>query len=214
MRFDAGEDTIKRAFRKVSLLVHPDKCKHPSAKAAFDAIGQAQTLLGKEEVKRELDFNLTRAKESVIKAWRKETRNDVVLRVRYNGDRDAQLADFLESDEFQERWKLEGRKNIVDLEWRRRKLTLRIAAEEERVEKEEKEEAAERKKQSGSEELGRGESAGGSRRRLEGLHQQEEGETAEGGWRVQGTHAQEGNEGEGGGVPWAGQERQPRAPAR
>ena len=84
----------------------------------------------------------------MIKAWRKETRNDVVLRVRYNGDRDAQLADFLESDEFQERWKLEGRKNIVDLEWRRRKLTLRIAAEEERVEKEEKEEAAERKKQS------------------------------------------------------------------
>ena len=148
VRFDAGEETIKRAFRKVSLLVHPDKCKHPSAKAAFDAIGQAQTLLGKEEVKRELDFNLTRAKESVIKAWRKETRNDVVLRVRYNGDRDAQLADFLESDEFQERWKLEGRKNIVDLEWRRRKLTLRIAAEEERVEKEEKEEAAERKKQS------------------------------------------------------------------
>ena len=99
-------------------------------------------------MKRELDFNLTRAKESVIKAWRKETRNDVVLRVRYNGDRDAQLADFLESDEFHERWKLEGRKNIVDLEWRRRKLTLRIAAEEERVEKEEKEEAAERKKQS------------------------------------------------------------------
>lgn len=148
VRFDAGEDAVKRAFRKVSLLVHPDKCKHPSAKTAFDAIGQAQTLLGKEEVKRELDFNLTRARESVIKNWKKETRNDVILRVRYNGDRDAQLADFLESDEFHERWKLEGRKNIVDLEWRRRKLTLRIAAEEERVEKEEKEEAAERKKQS------------------------------------------------------------------
>ena len=29
------------------LVVHPDKCKHEHAKQAFDAIGQAQTLLGK-----------------------------------------------------------------------------------------------------------------------------------------------------------------------
>lgn len=146
LRFDATEDQIKRAFRKVSLMVHPDKCKHADAKAAFDAIGQAQQLLAQEEVRRELDFNLSRAKDAVIKAWRKETRNDVVLRVRFNGDRDAQQEAFLQSDEFHERWKLEGRKNIVDLEWRRRKLTLRIKAEEERVTAEEKVEAAERKK--------------------------------------------------------------------
>jgi DnaJ family protein C protein 8 len=146
LRFDATEDDIRRAFRKVSLMVHPDKCKHEKAKAAFDAIGQAQQLLGQAEVKRELDFNLGRAREAVIKAWRKETRNDVVLRVRFNGNRDAQQAAFLESDDFHERWKLEGRKNIVDLEWRRRKLTLRIKAEEERVEREEKEEFQELKR--------------------------------------------------------------------
>jgi DnaJ family protein C protein 8 len=63
----------------------------------------------------------------------------VVLRIRFQGDRDAQLADFLTLEEFRERWKLEGRKFIVDLEWRRRKLTLRIKSEEERVTKEEKE---------------------------------------------------------------------------
>ena len=146
LRFDATEDDIRRAFRKVSLMVHPDKCKHEKAKAAFDAIGQAQQLLGTEDVKRELDFNLGRAKDAVTKAWKKETRNDAVLRVRFNGNREAQLAAFLDSDECHERWKLEGRKNIVDLEWRRRKLTLRIKAEEERVEKEEEEEAKDRKR--------------------------------------------------------------------
>lgn len=145
LRFDASEEDIRRAFRKVSLMVHPDKCKHPNAKTAFDAIGQAQQLLGQEDVKKELDFNLGRAREEVLKAWRKDTRNDVVLRVRFQGDRQAQMAAFVETDEFHERWKLEGRKYIVDLEWRRRKLTLRIKSEEERVSKEESEEKEERK---------------------------------------------------------------------
>ena len=148
LRFDAKEDDIRRAFRKISLLVHPDKCTHEKAKAAFDAIGQAQQLLGTPEVKRELDFNLERAQDAVVKNWRKNTRNDVVLRVRFSGNREAQLAAFLASDEFHELWKLEARKMIVDVEWRRRKLTLRIKAEEERVEKEEKEEAQERKRKS------------------------------------------------------------------
>ena len=112
LRFDAKEDDIRRAFRKISLLVHPDKCTHEKAKAAFDAIGQAQQLLGTPEVKRELDFNLERARDAVVKNWRKDTRNDVVLRVRFSGNREAQLAAFLASDEFHELWKLEARKMI------------------------------------------------------------------------------------------------------
>ena len=70
-----------------------------------------------------------------------------MLRLRFQGDREAQLAAFLDTDEFHERWKLEGRKFIVDLEWRRRKLTLRIKSEEERVDKEEAAEKEERKAQ-------------------------------------------------------------------
>lgn len=148
LRFDCNAADINKAFRKISLMVHPDKCKHEHAKQAFDAIGQAQTLLSKEDFKKELDFNLERAREDVMKAWRKETRNDVVLRVRFQGNREAMAEAFVASDEYHERWKLAARKYIVDLEWRRRKLTLRIAAEEERVKAEEQEEAAERKKES------------------------------------------------------------------
>jgi hypothetical protein len=32
---NADEESIKQAFRKLSLLVHPDKCHHPDAQQAF-----------------------------------------------------------------------------------------------------------------------------------------------------------------------------------
>lgn len=37
LRFDCTVDEVRRQFRKVSLLVHPDKCDHPQAAAAFDS---------------------------------------------------------------------------------------------------------------------------------------------------------------------------------
>ena len=68
------------------------------------------------------------------------------MRVRFNGDKEKILEHFLASDEFHERWKIEGRKYIVDLEWRRRKMALRLKDEEKRVVSEEKQENQERKK--------------------------------------------------------------------
>ncbi|XP_009758748.1 uncharacterized protein [Nicotiana sylvestris] len=35
MSFDSSIDDVKKQYRKLSLLVHPDKCKHPQAKEAF-----------------------------------------------------------------------------------------------------------------------------------------------------------------------------------
>jgi len=146
VRFDCELKDIPRAFRKASLLVHPDKCKHKDAKAAFDALGQAQKLLLEEDFKRAIDFNLTQAKESVLKNWKKEARDDAVMRLKYQGNKEGMIEDFMKTDEFHERWKFEARKYIVDLEWRRRKLALRIKDEEKRVTAEEKKELEERKK--------------------------------------------------------------------
>lgn len=36
LRFDTSVDDVRRQYRKLSLAVHPDKCKHPQAAAAFD----------------------------------------------------------------------------------------------------------------------------------------------------------------------------------
>lgn len=43
--FDSSPDDVKKQYRKLSLMVHPDKCKHPQAKEAFGALAKAQQLL-------------------------------------------------------------------------------------------------------------------------------------------------------------------------
>jgi hypothetical protein len=37
LRFTATPEEIRKQFRKLSLMVHPDKCKHPQASEAFDS---------------------------------------------------------------------------------------------------------------------------------------------------------------------------------
>lgn len=37
LRFTATPEEIRRQYRKLSLMVHPDKCKHPQAAEAFDS---------------------------------------------------------------------------------------------------------------------------------------------------------------------------------
>lgn len=37
LRFTATPEEVRRQYRKLSLMVHPDKCKHPQAAEAFDS---------------------------------------------------------------------------------------------------------------------------------------------------------------------------------
>ena len=61
LRFDAAVEDVKKAYRKSSLMVHPDKCKHPKAQDAFEILGQAQQQLNNEEKMKELLYVLTLA---------------------------------------------------------------------------------------------------------------------------------------------------------
>lgn len=61
LKFDASVDDVKKAYRKSSLLVHPDKCRHPKAQDAFEMLGQAQQALNNEDKMRELRYVLTLA---------------------------------------------------------------------------------------------------------------------------------------------------------
>ena len=76
VRFDATIQEVAKSFRKVSLLVHPDKCNHPKASVAFDAIGQAQKLLTTVDFKKEIDFNLDQAKKKVVSEYKKEMKGE------------------------------------------------------------------------------------------------------------------------------------------
>lgn len=60
--FDADLEVINKTYRKTSLLVHPDKCKHPKAKDAFDALKQAQQTLLNDDLRQELILQLNVAK--------------------------------------------------------------------------------------------------------------------------------------------------------
>lgn len=62
LRFDCSMEDIRRQYRKISLLVHPDKCKHPLAKDAFEVLGNAQKQLMDEEKAGELRYVLTMAR--------------------------------------------------------------------------------------------------------------------------------------------------------
>ncbi|XLR54526.1 hypothetical protein S83_005198 [Arachis hypogaea] len=43
--FESSPDDVKKQYRKLSLMVCPDKCKHPQAKKAFGVPAKAQQLL-------------------------------------------------------------------------------------------------------------------------------------------------------------------------
>ena len=62
INFDCTMEDIRRQYRKVSLMVHPDKCKHPRATDAFEVLGNANKTLSDEEHVRELRHALTLAR--------------------------------------------------------------------------------------------------------------------------------------------------------
>ena len=52
---DASEAEIKKAYKKKSLKVHPDKNKAPEAEQAFKRLSQAYVTLSDEDKKRQYD---------------------------------------------------------------------------------------------------------------------------------------------------------------
>ena len=60
--FDATQEEAKRQYRKLSLLIHPDKCKHPLATSAFEVLGNANSQLTNEDFMRELRHALNLAR--------------------------------------------------------------------------------------------------------------------------------------------------------
>ncbi|KAI3428741.1 hypothetical protein D9Q98_007564 [Chlorella vulgaris] len=142
---DATNEEVRRQYRKVSLMVHPDKCKHARAKDAFEVIGAAQKELLDEEKRVKLVFLLQHAKEEVKKDWKKAAKGDAAVRLAALMDEDGKqgvAAAFEQTDEFHEQWRIKARDVLARAEWRRRKLTKRIGEETERAKEEFKEEKA------------------------------------------------------------------------
>jgi len=146
-RFDADAAELGRAYRKSSLLVHPDKCSHPRASDAFDLLGAASAALrdGAKGLE-ELRFVLGSAREQLRAERRKEAKRDGAARLAalvVDGGAAGVQAAWERSDQFHERWRALARDLLARNEFKRRKLTLRLKETEERLADEAK---AERKK--------------------------------------------------------------------
>lgn len=146
LRFDASLEDIRRQYRKISLMVHPDKCKHPQASSAFEILGKAQKELLDDELRTGLLGVLNMAREDVRAERKKQTKHDSVIRLAsmvHEQGRAGVEADWEQTDDFHNKWKVKSRDLLAKSEWRRRKLTKRLKDETARVETEEK---AEREK--------------------------------------------------------------------
>ncbi|GFR40029.1 hypothetical protein Agub_g565 [Astrephomene gubernaculifera] len=142
LRFDATAEDVKRQYRKLSLMVHPDKCKHPQASNAFDILGDAQKELLDDEKREYLLKFLEIAREDVRTDRRKETKHDNLVRVAsllHEEGREGIEAEWEKTDEFHERWKMKARDVLARSEWRKRKLNKRVKEETLRLEEKEKE---------------------------------------------------------------------------
>lgn len=136
--FDASNDDVKRQYRKLSLLVHPDKCKHPQAKEAFGALAKAQQLLLDPEERAYLFSQIKSAKEELLAQWKKQLKKDTAQKLKSMVDEKFEEK-HEQSEDFKLKLKMKVRELLTEQEWRRRKMAMRISEEEGRLKKDEEE---------------------------------------------------------------------------
>ncbi|ONK65426.1 uncharacterized protein A4U43_C07F36970 [Asparagus officinalis] len=74
--FDSSTDDVKKQYRKLPLMVHPDKCKHPQAKEAFAALAKAQQLLLDPQEREYVLSQVNNAKEELRAKRKKQLKKD------------------------------------------------------------------------------------------------------------------------------------------
>jgi DnaJ family protein C protein 8 len=69
---EASEEEVKKKYRMLSILVHPDKCRHEKAADAFHLLEQAYKQLMDPEKRRIYQRVMREAKERVEYERKKE----------------------------------------------------------------------------------------------------------------------------------------------
>ncbi|KAK8550766.1 hypothetical protein V6N13_119268 [Hibiscus sabdariffa] len=138
--FDSSSpEDIKKQYRKLSLMVHPDKCKHPQAKEAFGALAKAQQQLLDHQERDYILSQVTAAKEELRVKRKRQLKKDTASKLKSLVDEGKSEQEYEQSEEFQQQLKLKVRELLTEQEWRRRKMAMRISEEEGRVKKDEEE---------------------------------------------------------------------------
>ncbi|KAI0853018.1 DnaJ-domain-containing protein [Daldinia vernicosa] len=123
------EADIKLAYRKKSLLIHPDKTKNPSAPEAFDRLKKAQTELMDEKHRERLDEAIADARMLLIREnkWTVDSPE-------------------LKTEDFAKKWRVKTREVLIDNELRRKRQMKAQMQEEGREQRKVDQEVEERKR--------------------------------------------------------------------
>ncbi|KAH7030831.1 heat shock protein DNAj [Microdochium trichocladiopsis] len=123
------ESDIKMAYRKKSLLIHPDKTKNPQAPDAFDRLKKAQTELMDEKHRERLDEAIADARMLLIRdnKWTVDSPE-------------------LKTASFAKKWRDKTREVLIDNEMRRKRQLKAQMQEEGREQRKVDAELEERKR--------------------------------------------------------------------
>jgi DnaJ family protein C protein 8 len=153
----ATQDDIKRQYRHLSLLCHPDKCRpeaRDKAQKAFTLLAKAKADLTEDDKRPEVDLIVIAAREAVTtrkqqanaKA-RKERAKERARLIAENssllsqGDATKEIPpedptekpDVTLEPDFEEMVKQEIKEKIIEREWRKRQMMKAAQAEEEKM---------------------------------------------------------------------------------
>jgi len=153
----ATQDDIKRQYRNLSLLCHPDKCKPESrdkAQKAFTLLAKAKADLTEDDKRPEVDLVVIAAREAVTtrkqQANAKARKERAKERARLLAENTSLLAqgeaakeippeesnekpDVTLDPDFEELVKQEIKEKIIEREWRKRQMQKAAQAEEEKI---------------------------------------------------------------------------------
>ncbi|KAK4156524.1 hypothetical protein C8A00DRAFT_12535 [Chaetomidium leptoderma] len=123
------ESDIKAAYRKKSLLIHPDKTKNPLAPEAFDRLKKAQTELMDEKHRLTLDEAIADARMLLIREhkWTVDSPE-------------------LKTDDFSRKWADKTKFVLIENEQRRRRQVKGQMQEEGREQRRQDEEVEQRRR--------------------------------------------------------------------
>jgi len=139
---------VKKKYREVSRLIHPDKCRkeiREVAEKAFTKLGAAKTELLDEKKREELNKIVYDARQRVILRLQKEIkrkRKQEAKLARDRGDPPKEkepLPDVSRSSNFDDLVKAETREVLIEQEWKKRQMSKASTDEEKKLADEKKE---------------------------------------------------------------------------
>ncbi|ORY28591.1 DnaJ domain-containing protein [Naematelia encephala] len=66
--YGCTDTDVKKSFRKKSLLIHPDKYKHPQGEEAFDLLKKAEGILSDSSKRGEIDAVMSHSRTLILKS--------------------------------------------------------------------------------------------------------------------------------------------------